>query len=267
MSLHFLVKTGNSGPIKQIIETARERTYQLVNERDSNGQTPIHIASMSGHLELLMLLKSKRGSLTARDNCGRTAIAWASLRGHTEIVRYLLSQPRVDPTIPDFSKNDTPLHFASSQGHFEVIKVLCEALVVNVNVRNKLGMTPLAQAAWSGRVSLVKYLRDFGADVNTTDLKGDTPLHYAVQLSHHYLIECLVMEGASILKRNFEDNSPLDLSRSDDIRELLIKTKRKIPSLQESCFKAIRRYRLSQKDLLVLPPQLRSKLLNVDLSS
>ena len=220
---------------------------------------------MIGRGDVLLLLREKGASLTARDMKGRTPVAWASIKGHDDIVRYLLLQPEINPSQADFS-NDTPLHFAAGQGRAEIVMMLCGCPSVNVNARNTpFGMTPLALAAWGGRFSVVQCLREFGADIHVSDSKGLTPLHYAAQQGFVYLVEFLVREGASISKRNNERLTPLDLAASDQIRELLLKTKRRVPTLQTLCLRTIRS-NISEEKRKTLKPHLQEMVKVVEYS-
>jgi ankyrin repeat protein len=57
-----------------------------------------------------------------------------------------------------------PLHAASFQGHLDCVRFLVETVGVDVNARDDMGGTPLMRACWGGRVEIVRYLLDKGAD-------------------------------------------------------------------------------------------------------
>ena len=54
---------------------------------------------------------------------------------------------------------------------------------IDVNAKNKDGWTPLHLAATKGRIEIVEYLVEKGAeDVNAKNEYGQTPLHIAILL-------------------------------------------------------------------------------------
>ncbi|MCE9561234.1 MAG: ankyrin repeat domain-containing protein [Planctomycetes bacterium] len=60
------------------------------------------------------------------------------------------------------------------------------------------GRTPLQLAAWYGNEKVVVYLLDKGADVNTADDHGYTPLHFAAEKGHLDVVKRLVKAGAKL---------------------------------------------------------------------
>jgi len=74
-------------------------------------------------------------------------------------------------------KNDegsTPLHFAASKGHVEIIHLLVK--ISDVNEKNRFGDTPLHFAVRWGHVDAVSALKEAGADSTIKNARGDTPI-------------------------------------------------------------------------------------------
>jgi ankyrin repeat protein len=60
------------------------------NAMDVNGWTPLHIAAVNGHKEVVRLLLSKEGmDPELVDDSGQTALEWAAKLGHVDIVHIL----------------------------------------------------------------------------------------------------------------------------------------------------------------------------------
>ncbi|KAL8608937.1 hypothetical protein ACOMHN_062686 [Nucella lapillus] len=70
------------------------------------------------------------------------------------------------------------LHFASSQGNELIVKILLDK-GANPNSRDILGNTPMHLAAITGHVPVVTLLLKAGTDVQSEDKNGRTPLHLA----------------------------------------------------------------------------------------
>merc|ERR1712027_80919 len=76
---------------------------------------------------------------------------------------------------------------ASTEGNTEVIIQLLSTDFLDINLSAD-SLTPLLEAANEGKVDAVKLLLDRGADLNITDERGDTPLHYAAHWAHNNVI-------------------------------------------------------------------------------
>ena len=88
------------------------------------------------------------------------------------MVEYLAGRSDMSVRTKD---GDTVLHYAAS-GDIGIAQLLVGA---NVNAQNKLGLTPLMQAASNNRPELVRYLLGHGADSAVQDSRGRTALDFA----------------------------------------------------------------------------------------
>ena len=79
----------------------------------------------------------------------------------------------------------SPLHAASSNGHYEVLKVLLKCEKADLDINSKTvdgGYTPLHLAASGGHLDCVNLLLQYDKiDMNVTDAFGRTPLETAEQ--------------------------------------------------------------------------------------
>ena len=76
------------------------------------------------------------------------------------------------------SEDATILHVAAYQGNEDLVSVIL-AHKPDLEVRDGWTRTPLLYALMHNRPEVVALLVSAGADVNTPDLRGLTPLHYA----------------------------------------------------------------------------------------
>lgn len=87
-----------------------------------------------------------------------------------------------------------PIHIAADKGRIFIVKYLVErpgAGAEQLRLRNGIGDTPLHCAASGGSVAVVDYLLDHGADIETRDDQGKTPLYESAFLHVEGLQELL----------------------------------------------------------------------------
>ena len=86
------------------------------------------------------------------------------------------------------------------------------------NARTKTGITPLHEAASGvplplrGQRDTVNVLVDEGADVNSRDVNGQTPLQFAASNGRSDKAELLITKGANVSAKNKWGRTPLDIA-------------------------------------------------------
>jgi ankyrin repeat protein/beta-lactamase regulating signal transducer with metallopeptidase domain len=131
-------------------------------------------------------------------------------------------------TEPPKAKTNSPqtLHQAAAAGDTEQVRKLL-AQGADVNSKDKGGRTPLHTAAWYGRKDVVGVLLAHGANINEADGFGRTPLHLAANFGAKPVPELLLAKGAQIDARDKAGNTPLHAAADcpdvgKDLLELLI---------------------------------------------
>lgn len=97
----------------------------------------------------------------------------------------------------------TPLQYAASGGHREVVQLLIQAKA-NLDLHDTHGRTPMMWAAQKRQAAVVSQLIKAGADVNATAKGGWTALRYARQAEDTLSAEMLIAAGA---KDGMEDKN------------------------------------------------------------
>ncbi len=64
--------------------------------------------------------------------------------------------------------------------------------------KDTYGLTPLHEAARTGRMDIAELLLANKADVNAADNDGDTPLHQAAELGHKDVVALLLANKADV---------------------------------------------------------------------
>uniref|UniRef100_A0A8D2J524 Protein phosphatase 1 regulatory subunit 13B n=1 Tax=Varanus komodoensis TaxID=61221 RepID=A0A8D2J524_VARKO len=93
---------------------------------------------------------------------------------------------------------------ASLEGEFDLVqRIIYE--VDDPSKPNDEGITPLHNAVCAGHHHIVKFLLDFGVNVNAADSDGWTPLHCAASCNSVHLCKLLVESGAAIFASTISD--------------------------------------------------------------
>jgi ankyrin repeat protein len=100
---------------------------------------------------------------------------------------------------------------AAMNGDLDEVKRLVIDCGLDPNARNRIGSTPLHDAAWSGHPEVVRFLLERGVDPNVRNNDGWTPLHSAAKNCHVDVARVLLDHGADPTIRDNEGRTPLDI--------------------------------------------------------
>ena len=140
---------------------------------------------LSGAEEVETEFSYFQDALTARNinvrfDDGQTPLHLSSINGHVAITKYLLLNGA--NTQSQDSSGATPLHEAIRYGHLDIAKMLIDA-GANVNAKDNLGKTPILLIIPQDKIEeTYNLLIKNGADLNAKDMYGDTILHTAAML-------------------------------------------------------------------------------------
>lgn len=190
----------------------RDEVKSLLDGLIEEGQmecTPLIIASMNGHENILkLLLKNYRPNVEVEGAVefggylieGTTALWCAAGFGHINCVRTLVgSGADVDHPTKAFS---TPLRAACFDGRLDIVRFLVEH-GADVNIPNKFSNSCLMIAAYKGHLSIIEYLLSLNCDPDGKAKCGGTALHFAAETGHLEIFKCLLEHGAQLSKNSF----------------------------------------------------------------
>lgn len=144
------------------------------NTKDERGQTGLLIAMREPSPRVIeVLIASPKTNVEARNAQDESPLMMAALKGQQDVVAKLMARD-ADVNKPGW----TPLHYAASGGHVEIMKKLLEAFAF-IDAQSPNGTTPLMMAAMYGSSDAVKLLLDEGADTAMKNQQGMTALEFA----------------------------------------------------------------------------------------
>lgn len=92
---------------------------------DVNGRSNLHLATMSGHYDIVvMLAETGKVDTSLEDMHGRRALHYAAMGGHDRIVKFLLEKKVADLTIDQ--DGSSPLVYAVTRGHTTCVAAFLE---------------------------------------------------------------------------------------------------------------------------------------------
>ena len=101
------------------------------------------------------------------------------------------------------------LHYAARHGIYTWINDLMKE-GADVNVRNQHGETPLMAATFHENIPIMDMLIDYGGDVNAyVDANSETALNYAARQNCGKAMELLINKGADVNTRDQHGDTPL----------------------------------------------------------
>jgi ankyrin repeat protein len=180
-STDLLFTDGNKrGPLHQactagldsVVRKLLELKPALVNEVDWNGDTPLHVACGKGNLGVVKALLEHGASVNSLNERGEAPAYSAALKGHADTFFELV---RAGCELHD----EGLLAVACIGANARIVRHLLEnghADMVNVKDHDSSGWTPLHVACSQLSLECAELLLDFGADIDTEDEDGQTPI-------------------------------------------------------------------------------------------
>ncbi|XP_070988658.1 transient receptor potential cation channel subfamily A member 1-like [Oncorhynchus clarkii lewisi] len=214
-------------------------------QQNKLGHYPIHAAAFAGAKKsmLVVLQKGEEMGFSTEmhinyvDKSFSTPLHLAVHGGNLEAIKLCIEQgAKIDQKQCDKS---TALHFACTQGASEAVKLMLSAydrVCDVINIPDGASQTPLHKATIFDHVGLAEYLISKGADINSIDCKGHTPLLLATSCSAWKTVGLLLTHGANLKIKDKYDcnflhltilqpkglkNLPPEVLQCSNVRELL----------------------------------------------
>ena len=219
-SLHYAASWGLH-PV--VVESLIIEHSQDVCSRDStDNATPLHLASLNGHLKAVCKLIECGADATAQNNDGETSLHLALRWGRVDVARMLIA--RCADLSTQNNDGETPLHLALRKNQEGVARVLIER-GADLSTQNNHGETPLHLALKENQEDVARMLIERGADLTAQNYVGNTPLHLSLRWGQVDLARMLIACSADLSIQNSKGETPLHVAlkeEQDDVARMLI---------------------------------------------
>jgi ankyrin repeat protein len=192
--LHAAAHKGDVAAIEKLAATKSS-----LNARDSNGRTPLHVATFARQREAIRTLAKAGADLNLLDHDRYDAVTIASVADDEETLRTLLSLGASARQVT--SRYDgTALIAAAHLGHDGVVRQLIAAGAPLDHVNN-LHWTAVIESIVLGNggprhQATLKALIEAGANLQLADRQGQTPLQLARARGYREMVTLLEKAGA-----------------------------------------------------------------------
>jgi ankyrin repeat protein len=149
----------------------------LVNKKNSLGETLLQIFASNGDLDMVKYLHQHGADLDTSDNCCSSPLSDAVSASNKDIVEFLLENG------------------------------------ADINKSYEMGNSILHKAVDNGNINVINLLMDYGADIFKKNDLGETILHLSIENPKlNNLSKLLIKKGLSLKNKNIFGHTPLDIA-------------------------------------------------------
>jgi ankyrin repeat protein len=171
------------------------KNRSLINQTNDYLATPLHIAAISGSVEIISLLLENNADLTPKGEYDLLPLHFASFKGHIAATELLIE--RGSDIAAKTTTGKTPLYLAVENNKRDMVDCLTRKLTTSqIDSADTENFTPLHIAALNGNVEIVKLLLAKGANVHAKGLYDMQPIHFAATKGHKEVLKILIQNGA-----------------------------------------------------------------------
>ncbi|KYN16469.1 Ankyrin repeat and death domain-containing protein 1A [Trachymyrmex cornetzi] len=214
--IHWAASRGNTEIIEMLIQAKCD-----IEARDKYGMRPLHMAAQHGHRDAVKMLINAGANVSAINKKQHTLLMCGARGSNVAVVEYLADAVESLNGEATDSTGATALHHAAITGHPAVITALANIPRIVLDTTDKKGQTPLHCACAKEHLDAVEVLIGLGANVDAHDNDGNTPLHVATRTRHTGIAQLLLKAGANTELIDAEGFTPLHVAASQGCKGIL----------------------------------------------
>ncbi|XP_059176236.1 ankyrin-3-like [Physella acuta] len=194
-----------------------------IHHVDRKGNTALHFA-YGGKSEIITLFLAAGAKVDVKNSENQTPLHVAANKSDTEMINILV-EAKADINCLD-NRGQTPLAICVENSDLNTATCLLRH-GAEVNKGNNHGVTPLIRAVTKQDEKLVDILIVHKADVNFTDHKQTTALIYALMNVNKHIVSKLIQAGADVNKKTtwrYRDANRIKYDLLEEVKNTLLDT-------------------------------------------
>ncbi|KAL3865979.1 hypothetical protein ACJMK2_043321 [Sinanodonta woodiana] len=206
---------------REIIEDLFRKT-NIYQERTIYDKC-LALASQGGFLDLVKLFIIKGANIDSESPPNKeTPLHQAIIHKHEDVALFLIAKGADVNKIPTRKIHNSCLHVACQLGQARVVDALLETNL-QIDLKNKNGVTPLHFALMYKNVEIAKRLIEKGCDINLSSGRLDkTPLHISSEMGSKTIAEILIEKGADPMAKDRKGHSPMHYASMNGKKDIVV---------------------------------------------
>jgi ankyrin repeat protein len=197
-ALHIAVRTNQQGSGEFLISRGAD-----IFAANSAGESPLYLALVSPGGRRQWMFNPR--TIIARDGLGNSMLHYAAQWKLDQHIPFIIQQGV--PVETANATGETPLFMAVKNDGPTTVRTLLAAKA-NLHTRDTFGNSALhAAIRWNAKNSALTLIES-GIDINAHNLSGNTPLHDSIRLGITDIETLLINRGADPEVRNADGNTP-----------------------------------------------------------
>ncbi|XP_052076528.1 uncharacterized protein LOC127714496 [Mytilus californianus] len=210
---------------------------RMINERDTAGNIPLHLACKKGHLEIVKDLVENNSLVDIPNHEELKPFFYACENNSVDVAKYMLHYSGIKVNEKYSRKNKRcVLHVVCANGYTDLAILLLKNNA-KVDVKDADECTPLHLACYNGNSGTVSALLNSSANVDAVDLFGKTSVYIACSANHERVLQLLLDKKAVVNQKTDNGMTPLRVSCKNGntvIVKMLLQSGAKVNSNDQS---------------------------------
>lgn len=207
LPLHKAILETDGSALGPTLEFARKAGS--IDQQDSSGWTSLHLAARRGDLTAVQNLLRFQADPNIMNKNGDNALVLALQSQSSQALQCVesLLMARADAHLVNVDGWPSMLHAVNFQKNPSFLRALMAA---GVDIQSQAAIVPLlSRACYHGRIAMINFLLEQGADPNVLDTGGETPLFHALWGQRLKAIGLLLDKGADYSIANYKGENLL----------------------------------------------------------